>query len=330
MKPKILQVLDDQNIGGIIQTMRSLSNSRLGEEFEFKLTTSKNVLSVLQVDNPEIVIFRNPCSWQRSLNLSLIKLYTKKVIIHEHHYSPGFEQRNVADLGRFHAMLRFCYGLADRVVAISKAQQVWMQENHLVAPQKLALINQCRHLDHLLKVPKKRIQKPLILAAYGRFSKQKGLDILLQATQLIPDVNIQLNLGGYGEDEHLLKRLAQGQKNIKFWGEILDISAFLSTCDVVVIPSRWEPWGNVCVEAKAAGKPVIASDIDGLSEQVQDCGFLFPPDNPEALAESIQAIVSVPDQHLEIWGNNGRESVATAWERYVTCWEIFLKEALIS
>ncbi|NJK52405.1 MAG: hypothetical protein HC936_05475 [Leptolyngbyaceae cyanobacterium SU_3_3] len=57
MKPKILQVLDDQNIGGIIQTMRSLSNSRLGEEFEFKLTTSKNVLSVLQVDNPEIVFF---------------------------------------------------------------------------------------------------------------------------------------------------------------------------------------------------------------------------------------------------------------------------------
>ncbi|MGV0026059.1 glycosyltransferase family 4 protein [Phormidesmis priestleyi] len=330
MKPKVLQVLDDHSIGGVTQTMRCLANSRLGNEFEFKLVRSRDVLPILQTEHPEIVIFRNPCSWERSLNLALIKLYTKHLIIHEHHYSAGFETHNVENLARFRAMLKLCYGLVDRVVAISEGQQKWMQQNHLVSSKKLTLINQCCVCQKSCTVPSKILHRPLVLGAYGRFSKQKGFDVLLQAFRLVSDLNLQLNLGGYGEDEALLKQLAQGQPNIKFWGTIQDVPAFLSACDVVVIPSRWEPWGNVCVESKASSKPVIVSDVDGLSEQVQDCGILVPPDDPQSLADAIRAIATLPTQSLEIWGNNGRESVQNAWETYVSSWELLLRKTLNS
>jgi glycosyltransferase involved in cell wall biosynthesis len=330
MKPKVLQVLDDHSIGGITQTMHCLSNSRLSDEFEFKLVRSRDVLPILQIDHPEIVIFRNPCSWKRSLNLSLIKLYTKHLIIHEHHYSAGFEAHNVENLVRFRAMLKLCYGVVDRVVAISEGQQRWIQQNHLVSPKKLTLINQCCVDQKNFEVPQRSLDQPLVLGAYGRFSKQKGFDVLLQAFRLVSDFNLQLNLGGYGEDEALLKQLAQGQPNIKFWGTVRDVPAFLSACDVVVIPSRWEPWGNVCVESKACGKPVIVSDVDGLREQVQDCGILVPPDNPQLLADAIRAIAALPTQTLETWGNNGRESVRDAWKSYVSSWELLLRKTLDS
>jgi glycosyltransferase involved in cell wall biosynthesis len=97
------------------------------------------------------------------------------------------------------------------------------------------------------------------LGAYGRFSQQKGFDILIKAMQLVPSNQVQLILGGYGADEAMLKQLAEGMENVRFLGAISDVPSFLSTCDVVIIPSRWEPWGNVCLEAKAAGKPVIDS-----------------------------------------------------------------------
>jgi glycosyltransferase involved in cell wall biosynthesis len=330
MKPRVLQVLDDHSIGGITQTMHYLSKSRLGDEFEFKVARSYEVLSILKTTHPEVVIYRNPCSWRGLLNLSLIKLYTKHLLIHEHHYSAGFETHNVENLARFRTMLKLSYGRADRVVAISEGQQTWMQQNHLVAPKKLTLINQCCVCPENFNVLPKVIRQPLVLGAYGRFSKQKGFDVLLQAFHLVSNLNLQLNLGGYGEDENLLKQLAQGQPNIKFWGTVRDVPAFLSACDVVVIPSRWEPWGNVCVESKASSKPVIVSDVDGLSEQVQDCGILVPSNDPQSLADAIHSIATLPSQTLETWGKNGRESVKNSWESYVSSWELLLRETLNS
>lgn len=330
MKPKVLHLLDDHRIGGITKATCCLSNSRLSREFEFKLVRSGEAIPVLRAEAPDIVIFHNPSSWRRSLNLAQVKLYARKVIVHEHHYSAEFEKWNVSSLARFRLMLKWSYYLADRVVAVSKAQEDWMRQKTLVSPHKLTVIRQCRMLDRFFEVPQKIIEKPLTLAAYGRFCSQKGFDVLLQAMQLVSDLNIHLLIGGYGEDEAVLKQLAQEQRNIKFCGSIQDVPAFLSACDAVVIPSRWEPWGNVCVEAKAAGKPVLVADVDGLSEQIQGCGILTPPNDPQQLAAAIRSLAALPPETLENWGKAGRESVRNSWESYLEAWDILLKKTLNS
>jgi glycosyltransferase involved in cell wall biosynthesis len=331
MKPKVFHLLDDHSMGGIIGTTRQISNSPLKDDFEFRLVHSHELLSLLQTEPPDILIFRNPSSWRRSILLAHVKLYVPCVILHEHHYSAGFTQHNVKCLLRFHTLLRWSYRLADRVVAISQGQADWMQRQHLVHPQKLRMINQCPNLSPFLAVPHKLISSPLVISAYGRFSRQKGMDILLQAMHLVPDLNIHLNIGGYGEDEAKLHQLARGSPRIKFWGAIdQQVPAFLSAADVVIIPSRWEPWGNVCIEARAAGKPIIASDVDGLREQVQNCGLLVPPNDPEALANAIRTVVSTPAQQLGIWGQNARSSVHLAWETYLEKWRSLLWEMLQS
>jgi glycosyltransferase involved in cell wall biosynthesis len=133
-----------------------------------------------------------------------------------------------------------------------------------------------------------------------------------------------LRIGGYGSQESELKQLAQELDNVEFVGQVNDVPAFLQQCDAVAIPSRWEPWGNVCLEAKAAAKPVIASDIDGLSEQINNCGLLVPPENPQALADAIQSLASLSSQELEMLGKQGRDSGKDAWETYLDRWEKLL------
>ena len=130
-------------------------------------------------------------------------------------------------------------------------------------------------------------------------------------------------MGGYGQDEQLIKDLARDLPHVKLLGAIEDVPAFLADCDVIVIPSRWEPWGLVCLEAKAAGKPVVVFAIDGLTEQVRDCGLLVPANEPTKLTK---AIASLPQQDLAAWGQAGRASVVNAWAEFLHNWEIFLGE----
>ncbi|MBD2175768.1 glycosyltransferase family 4 protein [Pseudanabaena sp. FACHB-1998] len=327
MKIKVLKLLSDRNLGGVNKTMEGLMNSPLGEKFEFLTAPVSDSKSALKALKPELTIFHDPCSWRNLTALWAIAKQTR-LIIHDHHYSQGFEQYQVPSKARFRLMLKLTYGTAHRVVAVSHAQGQWMRDYQLASPNKLSVIQQSPPIAKFLEVPFKPCDRPLTLGAYGRFSQQKGFDILIKAMRLVPSRQVQLILGGYGADEAMLKQLAEGMENVRFLGSISDVPAFLSTCDVVIIPSRWEPWGNVCLEAKAAGKPVIVTAVDGLVEQVQDCGIVVPAENPQALAKAIAQISNLPDETLANWGQNGREAVRSSSDDYFNAWESLLWEVL--
>jgi len=78
-------------------------------------------------------------------------------------------------------------------------------------------------------------------------------------------------------------------KNVIFTGYIKDVFSEFEDKDVLVLPSRIEPFGRVLVEAMAYGLPVVASAVDGIPEIVNSeaVGKLVPREDPEALAEGI-------------------------------------------
>jgi glycosyltransferase involved in cell wall biosynthesis len=336
-KPKVLHIIRDKKVGGVKSTLFGLVNSHLSEDFDFTVL-------VADIDQPawwswrakpEVVIWHHPCRFMELPRLALLKLLNPvgKIIIHEHGYSQGYEQFNVKAKGRFHWMLRLFFAQVDRVVAISQAQGDWMLQHHLVDPKKLTMITQCPPLERFFAVPSRSIApptaaQPLKLAAYGRFCFHKGFDLLLQALRLIPDLPIKVYLAGEGEQEAELKQLAQGLNTVEFVGRVDDVPGFLQKCDGVIIPSRWEPWGNVCIESKAAGKPVIVCSVDGLTEQVQDCGLLVEPNSPEQLAAAIANFVQQSPEQLMTWGENGRRSVENSDQRYFAAWQKFLWETI--
>jgi len=331
--PKILNLLSDHRTGGIQTSLNNLMNSRLQQKFEFAIAPLNRASASIRNLQPDLIIVHDACSWKILPNLLKLKLLKgkAKLIIQDHHYSEAFERYKVPNLPRFRLMLKLCHWLCDRLLLVSYAQTEWMLKYQLIRGKKLTVIQQSVNCDRFLALPPKALANPPVFVAYGRFNEQKGFDVLLKAIKLISDLKFRLLLAGYGADEAWLRELAIGSPQIEFVGKVDDVPAFLAQSDVVIIPSRWEPWGNVCLEAKAARKPVIVSAVDGLVEQVRGlgCGICVLPDDPQILAEAIAQFCQQIDQNsLNSWGKEARESVKNAWEEYLNAWEDLLCQLL--
>jgi glycosyltransferase involved in cell wall biosynthesis len=137
---------------------------------------------------------------------------------------------------------------------------------------------------------------PLLLGM-GRLHPSKAHDVSLRALALIPDA--YLWIAGDGEEEAALKSLAKDlgvADRVRFLGWRDDASALYRTADVCVFPSRFEPFGNVVVQAWAHGIPVVAAKSAGPGAIMTDGhdGYLVPIDDAEALAMRTKEIISDP------------------------------------
>jgi glycosyltransferase involved in cell wall biosynthesis len=324
-KPQILHLLADRRTGGIRACMEMLVQSRLNDQFDFQQSSLEEYLNDPNQQTADLLIVHDPCNWQLLRQLSRLDKKTK-LIIHDHHYSQGFEAHNVPQKWRFRLMLKLCYSHADRVIAVSHAQGNWMRKHDLLTEKCLTVISQSTQVEKLLGIAQRPFEEPLVLGAYGRFTIQKGFDILLEAMHHLPRNQFRLLLGGYGEEEEKLKQMAQGQDNVEFVGKVENLPAFLERCHAIVIPSRWEPFGCVCLEARAAGKLVIASNVDGLNEQISPAyGLVVPPENSEKLAEAIDLLYRHP---LITGSDSARASAQHVQEKYLDAWENLLWEVL--
>jgi len=114
-------------------------------------------------------------------------------------------------------------------------------------------------------------QSEFCVGFLGRLEPPKGAHILLEAMRLISDEdNIKAVIAGDGALIEELKIIAGDSTNIKFIGRVNNPYSFLKAVDVLVVPSLREPLGNVCLEAGLCYVPVIAANVDGLSEIIED------------------------------------------------------------
>jgi glycosyltransferase involved in cell wall biosynthesis len=146
-----------------------------------------------------------------------------------------------------------------------------------------------------------------LAVAIGRLSRQKGIDLLLAAWPEVERAvdNAQLVVIGSGPEEDRLRRRAGSARLI---GALDDVRSWLSAADVVVVPSRWEGLAYVVLEAMAAGRPVVATDVAGMREALGDTGIVVPPEDPEALATALARALVRPD------GAGARERVERLYD----------------
>jgi glycosyltransferase involved in cell wall biosynthesis len=144
-------------------------------------------------------------------------------------------------------------------------------------------------------IPKK--EGVFTLGSAGRFSPEKGHDLLLEAFALLKEKNypIQLLFAGKGELESELKTQADSlgvKGDVLFLGFQEDIRPFMQSLDVFVLPSRWEGFGYVLVEAMASGVPVVGFPVGSIPEVIDDgkTGLVAKEKTPQALAESIEKL----------------------------------------
>ena len=125
----------------------------------------------------------------------------------------------------------------------------------------------------------------------GRLSPEKGVDVLLQAAA---QSGAPLRIAGDGPELASLRAKAPG--NVTFLGAVSrsEVLAEMARARALVVPSLWyEGFPMVVVEAFATGTPVIASELGGLAEIVQDQvnGALFPPGNVNLLTRKLSEIL---------------------------------------
>jgi glycosyltransferase involved in cell wall biosynthesis len=124
----------------------------------------------------------------------------------------------------------------------------------------------------------------------GRLSEEKGIDMIIHVAKLLPEITF--NIVGRGPQMVYLHNLALDAKNVHFlgfrFGEELD-QIYKKAC-AVLMPSRMhEVFPLVALESMAHGKPVVASDVGGVSEIVEDRvnGFLVQPTDLNGFAEAV-------------------------------------------
>ena len=221
---------------------------------------------------------------------------------------------------------------AKRVIVCSNSVK-WELESHFNLPHdKVTVIPNGVEISNFnLNINREEVKRRYgikpderIVLFIGRLVPQKGVDTLIKAVPLIiqrhRDAKILIAGDGWSRTylEELAKSMGLGD-HVRFLGFISDweLADLMVAADVLVVPSVYEPFGIVALEGMAAGTPVVATNIGGLSEIIEHdkTGVLVYPRNPESIAWGVNRVLS--DHKYADWlVRNARRKVleAYSWE----------------
>ena len=214
--------------------------------------------------------------------------------------------------------------VADKIVAATPAELAQLQWLYQADPKKIVIIPPGVDLSRFYPIPTDEAKEFIgvpprhrILLFVGRIEPLKGLDTLLEAIAnmrregLIDQHSIYLSvIGGDPEvdPQDMNVEMARVQELSAEFG-LDDMVTFLgqgsqdtlpyyySAAEAVIVPSHYESFGMVALEAMACGTPVVASQVGGLAFLVQDksTGYTVPTSDPKALADRLIAIINDSD-----------------------------------
>lgn len=174
--------------------------------------------------------------------------------------------------------------LCDQIVIISEHER--REGMRIGIPEQLMTLV----LNGIADVPPARpahwVDSRLKVLFVGRLDRQKGFDTLLDAVEPLAD-RMCVHAVGKAVAGPAMTRTGSRVVDFLGWRSLAEIAGEIAAADVVVVPSRWEGFGLVALEAMRGGCAVVASNVGGLREIVVDgvTGRLVPPDTPERLME---------------------------------------------
>jgi glycosyltransferase involved in cell wall biosynthesis len=170
----------------------------------------------------------------------------------------------------------------------------------------------------------------LSFCALGNFER-KGLRLILEAMARIPDLDVQLTVvGGTAGEIREYERLAPGNR-IRFVGFQTDVTPYLMASDAFLFPSAYEVFPLVCLQAAAAGLPLLVTRLYGVEEFMRDgeTGWVIER-TAESIAEAIaQAAVDRP--RLRTMGREARKQVMPYSEaEFRRRWRVLIETLVVA
>jgi len=211
---------------------------------------------------------------------------------------------------------RFAYARADKLVAVSDSVAKDLTRLYGFEQSKIAVVRNGVDTRLFYPIDKESaktslgLQRKRVVLFVGRMSRTKGIEYLLQAARAVLDRfddatflfvgGVPNFMRGRAESpQQLLRRFGYGDKaadKIRFVGAVSNnlLPRYYSAADVVVVPSLYEAFPKVVVEAMACGTPVIGASVGGIPEVISDRenGILVPPADAPALAQALLLLLT--------------------------------------
>jgi glycosyltransferase involved in cell wall biosynthesis len=271
-----------------------------------------------------------------------LKKHQPLVQVHTYHSLGAVKYRSVSDLPAIAstrlAVEKTCLETVDSVVATSPQEGEHMRK--LVSTKGTVEMVPCGtdierlgSVDRLTARDELGIPEDAKVALYvGRFDRRKGIETLVRAiasSNLRGNADLRLIIGGGarpGESDGIERDRIQDivkelgiEEIVTFPGRLTesDLPIYYAAANVCVVPSHYEPFGLVAIEAMACRTPVVASNVGGLQFTVvpEVTGLLVPPKDEAAFAGAIDRILGNPAWGEQL-GETGRQRVeiALSWD----------------
>jgi D-inositol-3-phosphate glycosyltransferase len=235
---------------------------------------------------------------------------------------------------------------ADRIIAATPAELAQLQFLYNADEEKIEIIPPGVDIRHFYPIPEDEAKEFIgvppcenTLLFVGRIEPLKGLDVLLDALYIMREAGVFEDIpmclsviGGdpQGSDEALSDEMQRLQQlRVEHGLEDLvtllgkrsqdSLPYYYSAAILVVVPSHYESFGMVALEAMACGTPVVASDVGGLAYLVKHgkTGFTVPAGDPKALAEYLTNLVQDKELHFRLGQQAAEYAKNYAWEKIV-------------
>jgi glycosyltransferase involved in cell wall biosynthesis len=221
---------------------------------------------------------------------------------------------------KHHIAYRLMAGAPDAVFAVSEQVRRHSIEVDRIDPARVQTIYNGLNLedwDTTLRPAK--APGEFLVTTVGNIRRVKGHDVFIKAAAaIVPHFHkVSFSIAGdvlepayFTELQDLVQDLKLAN-HFRFDGGVTNLRQHLAAADVFVLPSRSEGFSNAIVEAMAASLPVVATEVGGNAEAVNDgiSGFLVPSEDPAALSAAIIRLLSDPSQ-ARAMGAAGRSLVA--------------------
>lgn len=320
---KVLEVIDSLGSGGAESLLKNfVLEAKKNNVFNIEIATLySNAIFKKEIEDAGIPVWTLGLTYKYDLRgvTKLIKLIKERKydIIHVHLFPADvfaaiaslFLPRNIKwifsehgahnrrrTLKIFKILDNFTYSRYSKIVCVSKQVELvllnWIPSNK----------GKTKVIPNAVPIPK--FLNPCSVKTYdilfvGRLTKQKSVEILLKAINILKNKysrNLKIAIVGDGELKENLNNLTVElgvNKEVKFLGVRKDVKELMVSSKIFVLPSRWEGFGIVIIEAMSNMLPVIATSVGGIPELIENGkdGILVPPENPKALARAINSLL---------------------------------------